>query len=226
MVESAVKLPPLSIDPKRVWQRMGYRDPKRVKPRLKQAFEIIYPQALALLRPCAAYRVLELTGIDAQAHVLHTPEAHFSGSDLIRLFEHAEQLAAFVVTVGAQLEADVQRRSKNNEDLLNAYFMDVVASEALMVLMRNLQACIQNDLEAQGKTAAVTRYWYCPGYGDWDVREQVHLFVALQREAQQVGVRLNDHCAMIPRKSYSGLFGVGPVLAQDPWDSDIPWVAR
>jgi len=226
MVKFSVTQPSLSVDPKRVWQRMGHRDPAQVKPRVKKAFEAIYPQALALLRPRVAYRVLELTDIDVQTHTLNTPEAHFSSSDLIRLFGHAKQLAAFVVSVGAELEAEVKRRSENNEDLLNAYFLDVVASEALMRLIRDLRTCIQNDLDTQEEATVVTRYWYCPGYGNWDVRDQVQLFVALQNEAEQVGVRLNNHCVMIPRKSYSGLFGIGPALAQDPWNSDIAWVAR
>ena len=218
--------PKLSVDEKRVWRRMGYSDPLKAPSRVRSAFDEIYPRAMALLKPKAAYRFLPLLEVDEQHQALQTPAVCFEGKDVVRMFAHVDQLVAWVLTVGPAVEADIQRRSFHNEDLLGAYYLDVIASEALMEMIRGLRQMLQTDLEQREVQGVVTRYWYCPGYGDWDVRQQRRLFAALQIEARAVGVRLNDHCAMIPRKSYSGLYGVGAALDRDPWNADIPWVAR
>lgn len=216
--------PSLTVDQGRVWQRMGYRDPTQAPPRVREAFEHIFPEALTRMKPQAAYRLLSLTQVDPHAHTLQTAEGCFAGQDLLKMFAHADMLVAWLLTLGPELEEEIRRRVAQ-DDLLNAYFLDVMASEGLIGLIRSLRQTIQTELTAQGIQAVVTRYWYCPGYGDWDLREQHKLFELLRVGAQAIGVRLNDDCVMIPRKSYAGFYGVGPALDQDPWDADIDWVA-
>lgn len=49
-----------------------------------------------------------------------------------------------------------------------------------------------------------------PGYGRWDLREQRAIFALLPGE--KIGVRLNENCMMIPRKSVSFCVGIGKGL--------------
>lgn len=49
-----------------------------------------------------------------------------------------------------------------------------------------------------------------PGYGKWDLREQRALFALLPGE--KIGVRLNENCMMIPRKSVSFCVAMGQGL--------------
>ena len=48
---------------------------------------------------------------------------------------------------------------------------------------------------------------YSPGYCDWDITQQRVLFQAM--DSAPLGVSLTDECLMVPRKSVSGIIGMG-----------------
>ena len=48
---------------------------------------------------------------------------------------------------------------------------------------------------------------FSPGYCDWDVSQQKMIFEAVN--ADSIGVHLTDECLMIPKKSISGIIGIG-----------------
>ncbi len=61
--------------------------------------------------------------------------------------------------------------------------------------------------EAQGEGCRLTRR-LGPGYADWAVDEQTALFGVFAGVA--LPVRLLESCAMIPKKSRSGVYGLRP----------------
>jgi len=48
---------------------------------------------------------------------------------------------------------------------------------------------------------------FSPGYCDWNVKQQEILFRILKDDT--AGVSLTDECLMVPRKSVSGIIGIG-----------------
>ncbi|MFQ5793973.1 MAG: hypothetical protein ACE5JP_02860 [Candidatus Bipolaricaulia bacterium] len=217
----------LRVDEAKVWGRMGYRnrDPAELNVQIREAFNRAMVLGQSLLHPVAGYRIMNVEKIDPEAHRIVIGGIELISENLIRLFGNASQLVVFVSTLGLQLEAEVQRLAEEVDDLLTAYILDTFASEALMSLTQELVRALEDRVGIDGNR--VTRYWYCPGYGDWDIREQQKLFQLIDTDA--LGVNLNRYCAMKPRKSYSGLIGIGPKVhpISDTWDSgNIPWVSR
>ncbi|MBW2045601.1 MAG: hypothetical protein JRI96_12075 [Deltaproteobacteria bacterium] len=49
---------------------------------------------------------------------------------------------------------------------------------------------------------------FSPGYCDWSIEDQKKLFNVFH--SNHLEVQLRDSCFMSPRKSISGIFGIGP----------------
>ncbi|MFC1861070.1 vitamin B12 dependent-methionine synthase activation domain-containing protein, partial [Chloroflexota bacterium] len=89
--------------------------------------------------------------------------------------------------------------------VLQSAVLDSIGSNAVEKLADSVESQISEVANNQGFT--ITRR-ISPGYCDWNVNQQKMLFQAMKGD--NAGVRLTDGFLMIPRKSISGIIGIGP----------------
>ncbi len=128
----------------------------------------------------------------------------------------ADRRALFAVTVGEAVSEAIER-AFTSTDFAVAYALDAMASAATSAAA-NL--AVERFLDriagrvARGRAGALP---YSPGYCGWDITGQRKLFERLRPE--EVGIRLNERCLMIPLKSVSGVILAGGEGIHDFEDS-------
>jgi hypothetical protein len=110
----------------------------------------------------------------------------------------------FIVTIGSDLEETATMLMESGEQL-HGYLLDRIGSFAVESLAENFEDGLRRIYKDRGMSVSMR---FSPGYCDWPIEEQRRLEKALP--FSQAGVRLTESCMMIPKKSISGLVGVGP----------------
>lgn len=160
-----------------------------------------------LLDPAAVYDVVSVTGFHHRTIELEGSGA-FEGPLAARALAGAEKVALAVCTIGPALEARMNQLF--SDDPVAAMALDGAGTAAL----RRISDVIIRDLE----DVAADHNWGLgmraqPGQEGWSIWQQREIFDRLPTE--EIGVRLNDSCLMIPRKSISFVMGMGPDMRPD-----------
>jgi hypothetical protein len=123
------------------------------------------------------------------------------------IFDRADHLALFAVTLGAEVSREIERRFAKS-DLAVGSMLDSAASVAADNLAEALEhRHVQAMLQKPGAGArGVLRY--SPGYCGWHISGQRRLFDYLHPE--RIGILLGDSYLMQPLKSVSGVLITGP----------------
>lgn len=127
-----------------------------------------------------------------------------TGKRLSGYLSGADEAIFFLVTIGGGLEEAASRWMKEGEPLYG-YLLDRIGSIAVDTLAEALEEAVRRELEKAGRSVSAR---FSPGYCDWPVEEQYTLDKIIGFSG--IGVRLTEGCMMVPRKSVSGLVGVGP----------------
>ena len=122
---------------------------------------------------------------------------------LSRILCHCSHVAVFVATIGPRLEERVTEVMSDGE-MLRGAVLDAVGSEAVERAICHAQDRIADIAAARGNEITLR---YSPGYCDWDICQQRVLFQIMG--SAQAEVCLSDECLMTPRKSVSGIIGLG-----------------
>jgi len=170
-----------SWDLGKICVRLGGRRGLRPAPSLLmeqiQELEKFLPE---LLRPRAAYTIIDRG--ETNGHPI---------------FDKAVKVALGLSTIGPALETEVERSFRGG-DPLRGLILDAFGSEAIVQTFRQIERRIVDDALRLGLWPSKR---FSPGYKGWPLEEQRFLFSRV--DAAAVGVRLNDACMMIPRKSNS-----------------------
>jgi hypothetical protein len=193
---------PVQIDRETLLRIAGYSDRRPAPPRLVAAADRVIEQALALSRPRAVYEVHETAQDDDGA--VRLAEARFTGKILARVLRGSDLAAAYAVTLGPELDAESSRLAAEG-DVLSSVLLDTAGT---LVLANASIALIGRvfDGEAAPRGCAVTPP-FGPGQCRWDLAEQRVLFEIIV--PSQIGIALTDTFLMIPKKSVSGIVGIG-----------------
>jgi hypothetical protein len=121
------------------------------------------------------------------------------------IYRNSDQLALFVVTVGAEV-CDMISKLFEENDFALASVLDIVASEAVVLAEKEL---INKYLSLQGNklNASQSILPFSPGYCGWHITSQKKLFQYLK--PKEIGISLNESCLMRPLKSISGVLVTG-----------------
>lgn len=193
----------LTIDADRVWRRMGYADTSSVPGILVESFDRAFRTGQDLLDPAIRWTVRRLQGAPQPDGSVRVDGATFCSDELAIRCQGAVELVLFVATIGSRLEDEVHRRI--SDEPLPAVVLDYVGSEAVVHLTHVMRDRLGTYATPKGHRVGCR---FCPGYGDWDTREQHKLFSVL--DGDPIGVELAPSGMMHPRKSYAGVVPVGP----------------
>jgi len=187
----------------------GYRVAAQVRPDISEAARRLSKEAESL--------------IDAEVHYLRLPVEEVTGTELrlangivfsSEIFEryarNSREIVVFVLTTGDRLDAQV-RRYIDDFELIEALFLESSGWLAVEAATRLFAADLRAELAREGKKLGMR---LGPGYSykidgrtvEWPLEQQRELFRLF--EGMSIPVTMLESCAMKPKLSRSGLFGV------------------
>jgi hypothetical protein len=183
------------------------RIPARGDPRYKENLLTALDECLAVAHHLAKPKITF-----SKKTVLDTASDNFTlegslklaGRKLSRSVRGSIHAYLFLVTIGSDLEETATMLMESGESL-HGYLLDRVGSFAVESLAENFEDGLRRIYKTGNMSVSMR---FSPGYCDWPIEEQRKLEKALDFSGS--GVRLTESCMMIPKKSISGLVGVGP----------------
>jgi hypothetical protein len=129
------------------------------------------------------------------------------------IFERADSLALFAVTLGGGVSKETEDRFTANDFALGS-MLDSVASASADRLSERLRNRYHDHLQQTGQaTERSGVLCYSPGYCGWHISGQKKLFEVLRPE--RIGITLRESFLMEPLKSVSGVIIAAPVKVHD-----------
>ena len=192
----------LPVDP--LLRMQGYRDLARVRPRIRAIAAKAAARARDLAAPEAYYRRVAIRSCTSEALELEAGVT-FHSARFAKVFAGCGEIMAFVLTLGPALDAETERLTER-DDIVDALFLEMAGWLAVEQATKALALHFADEVRSAG--LGPTRR-LGPGYVDWPLEEQANLFALFADAA--LPVRLLESCAMIPKKSRSGLYGLRPL---------------
>ena len=192
-----------SIDVERVLKTIGYDADSTVSARILSLVNEYAENSHNIIDPSSSYVIRDIEWVHAPI-IFIKDSIIFKSQVIAKLLEQCQQVAIFTVTIGKHLEEMVAELAKDGL-ILQATVLDAVGS----TLAEEVAGLVETSI---GKLVAqrglYTSRRFSPGYCDWNIAQQQMLFWAMSGDT--AGIHLNRRCLMIPRKSISGIIGIGP----------------
>ena len=198
----------ISIDRQQVLSNIGYCNDYEPSARIKSLVNDYIENYHDFIAPSYSYTIRDIESIQGDRATIGDAIT-LESKVIVRLLERCEKVAIFAMTIGNHLEEMVAYLAENGL-ILQATVLDAIGSVAVEKLADFVQDRISEVSEAQGLT--ISRR-FSPGYCDWDVSQQELVFRAMNGNSS--GIHLTDGCLMLPRKSISGIIGMGPSSVED-----------
>jgi len=183
--------------------RMLRHNPKTtiIDKRTNNIIDSLIADGKNLAVPIAAHKRFWVKGSSKHTIVLEGINFDIIGASIAHHLWNSEGVSFFAVTIGADLDRQVQEFTKAGR-LSSAVILDTVGS----VAVESAADYVNNLIEADARTAGykITKR-YSPGYGDWQLKEQKGLLNLL--DASKIGIRLSAGYQMQPQKSVSAVIG-------------------
>jgi hypothetical protein len=196
----------------RVLRIQGYADLQRVRPVIRRTADEMAELASRLSEPAVAYRYVAVRGLRSDGVELDGGvELHCDA--FARFLEGCTEVAPFVLTAGAKLSQKVVDLIECG-DLLEGVLLETAGWLAIEDATRQFKTHLREETLVR-KHRITSRlgpgYSYKNGKGmcTWPLEEQPVLFSLFGESA--LPVSLMRSCAMQPKMSRSGMFGIGPV---------------
>lgn len=123
-------------------------------------------------------------------------------NNLRRHLGKSEQVILLSATAGERVE-EVATKAFADDEYALGLLIDAAATTVVEQIADELEKLILAKYQGQG-FRLLTRF--SPGYGDWDLKEQVA--VAQLANAEAIGVTLTDSLMLMPRKSITAIIGL------------------
>lgn len=162
---------------------------------LKKAHNLARPEACSVKR-----RVVSIgrNGVKLDKGIV------LKGKKLSLCLKGAGHVRIFLVTIGDGIEHSATSLMHKGEHL-HGYILDRIGSLAVESAAEGAERMFRERYESKGNSVSMR---ISPGYCDWPVEEQETLCRAL--DFSRIGVSLTGSFMMVPKKSISGLVGIGP----------------
>jgi len=155
-----------------------------------------------LIAPSYSYTIRDIEFVDGK-HIGIGDSIIVKSKILAVLLARCRKVAVFTLTIGSYLEEMVAYLAESHL-VLQATVLDAIGSGTAEKLADQVEKIIKVKVGTEGLVAS---WRFSPGYCDWEVSQQKAVFQAMQGDT--AGVRLTESMLMIPRKSISGIIGVG-----------------
>lgn len=192
----------IDIDREQVLSNIGYDGDYELSARIKSIVDDYIENHHDLIESAYSYVIRDIVSVQGDSVTIEG-SITFESKVLARLLERCEKVAVFALTIGSRLEEMVAYLAENGL-VLQATVLDAVGSGAAEKLAGFVGDRIRLMSDIDG---LVTSRRFSPGYCDWEVSQQKMVFQALNGDS--AGIHLRESFLMIPRKSVSGIIGIG-----------------
>ena len=189
------------ISTERLLQRLGRSSDIAPSPRLTRQMNEAIDCVMEYARPWTTQRIHAMEAEPGWVRVSET--VALRSFRLARSLRPCHTIHVYLVTLGEAIDQVIMRAMHRQPAF--GVVVDAAASVAAESLVETLHDRIEDELPWD-ETRSLP---FSPGYCDWPLREQQKLF-ALFATGSCGGVVLSRDCLMRPRKSISGVIGIGP----------------
>jgi len=193
----------IEINKEQVCHNLGYNAGYKLNTRISSLLDGYVEHAHHLIEPAYSYVIRDIEGV-RRSCVFVEGSVVFESSVIAKLLGQCNKVAVFMATIGDRLEEMVLHLAKEGLVLQSAV-LDAIGSVAVDNLAELVEEKIREIAHSQGLT--ISRR-FSPGYCDWAIRQQKEVFRIV--DGRSAGIRLTGGFLMIPRKSISGIIGIGP----------------
>lgn len=209
--------PPV-VTSERILRIQGYTDLTRVRPVIRLAAEAMAQAAMTLSKPSVASRHVRVQAIRGEVLELDGGES-LNCRVFSRTLSGCTEIVPFVLTVGSALDERVMGLAEAG-DLLEAVLLEAAGWLSIEDATRQFKVHLREEAMRHGHRITSRMG---PGYsykvdGEtcmWPLEDQVTLF-GLLGESGRLPVTLMRSCAMLPKLSRSGMFGLAPLQPAVP----------
>ena len=193
----------IDINRQQVLHNIGYGTNCKLSARIASLIDEYVENAYHLIDPSYSCVIRNIKLVQGSRVVIEGSIA-FRSEVIARLLEQCHKAAVFLVTIGNHLEETAYRLAEDGL-ILQATVLDAIGSVAVERVADFVQGRIGEIANDQG---LVISQRFSPGYCDWEIGQPKMVFWAVN--SASIGIRLTERCLMIPRKSISGIIGIGP----------------
>ena len=193
----------IEVDKKQIYRYLGYGSDYKPPVRISVLIDEYIEHARHLIDPAHSYVIRNIEQVECPS-VFVEGSVVFKSKVVATLLEKSTKVAVFVATISSRLEEMACQLARDGLVLQSAV-LDAIGSSATENVADFVQDRIREMANAQGLCAS---HRFSPGYCDWAIKQQKTVFQALVSDT--AGVRLTKGYLMIPRKSISGIIGIGP----------------
>jgi len=197
-----IKEQAITIDKHQILSQIGYADDYEPSARIKSLVNDYIENYHNLIESSFSYVIRDIESVQ-ESRVSIENSITLESKVISRLLKRCDTVAVFVLTIGNHLEDMVAYLAENGL-VLQAAVLDAIGSGTAEQLAVFVEDRIRESATSRG---FVISRRFSPGYCDWDVSQQEMIFKAMQEDT--AGVRLTEGYLMLPRKSISGIIGIG-----------------
>ncbi len=128
------------------------------------------------------------------------------GRQVCGYIKESTQVVLFLCTAGEDFTR-LTNQLNDQGDIMEAYILDAIGSLTVEKAMDKIQEQLKTEMSVSGLKISNR---YSPGYCNWALYDQKPLFELIGENP--TGIQLSDSCLMTPRKSVSGIIGIGANL--------------
>jgi Methionine synthase I, cobalamin-binding domain len=162
------------------------------------------------------YVLHKIEELNLKAGLLKVNDAELNlGRQVCGYIKEATQVALFLCTAGEDFTRMTNQLNEQG-DIMEAYILDAIGSLTVEKAMDKIQENLKNELHKQHLKISNR---YSPGYCNWPLFDQAVLFKIIGENP--TGIQLSDSCLMTPRKSISGIIGIGKHLKHHKYGCEI-----
>ena len=198
----------VNIDEKEVLRLQGYRHHISPRPAVRKLVVEEIAEGCRLIRPQAIWGEVRVREMRAGAIVLDSGVVLGTERE-VGAWQGAGYLVVALCTIGPVLERRVAELF-SEQNFAAAVMLDSVGSVAAEGVADHVNWLLCHRAMASGLKTGPR---LSPGYGKWQLSAQRALFSIL--DGGEIGLRLNEQCMMIPRKSVSFCVGVGAEVVEE-----------
>jgi len=192
-----------------VLRMQKYKDLSRVHPEILSIAEAMTSLAVKVFKPAVYFKRVLLKDISGDALILETG-ARFHSKAFEKYIPECDEIAVFVMTLGSALD-EIEHDMANSDKLIEAVFLETAGWLGIEQLTKLFSTFLRKLVASDGLRLGRRM---SPGYTfrvegamcDWPLEDQKLIFDLFDKK--KLSVALLDSCAMSPKMSRSGLYGL------------------
>jgi hypothetical protein len=189
------------ISKERVFRLLCQKD-RKVSGRLSRKIDKHIAGLKSRIRPIVFFTTIKIQKIEGGTLTLEGG-IKLKSAKISKTLGKCDRITFFLATIGEQVD-DVIKTSMRKKKLSDAYIYDAIGSAAVEATVEDFQNKMDSKVKEKNQRTTLR---FSPGYCDWKINEQKQVFSVLENDL--IDVDLNESYLMAPRKSVSGVFGIG-----------------